>query len=151
MPASVLCELGTLVNPNVPNDHAIAIFRWPDGVLGEMVCSFAAGGGENAFELLFENGVIVGNQGDATSTNAPWPTGAVQLKWIRHGDPAWTVSAQPPIREHGHRIAALAGPLAQFLQGQRPPIATAEEGRDILRMILACYESNQTGRRIRLN
>jgi len=50
----------------------------------------------------------------------------------------------------GERIAALAGPLADFLHGCRGPIATALEGRDVLRMVLACYESDRQGRRINL-
>ena len=48
----------------------------------------------------------------------------------------------------GERIAGLAGPLAEFLHGRRPPVATAPEGRDVLRLILACYESAEQGRRV---
>ena len=54
------------------------------------------------------------------------------------------------IRSQGERIAGLAGPIAEFLQGKRPPIATAEEGRDVLRLVLACYESHGEGRRVTL-
>ena len=49
------------------------------------------------------------------------------------------------------RIAGLAQPLADFLHGRRPPIATAEEGRDVLRMVLATYVSNDQGRRVTLD
>jgi predicted dehydrogenase len=150
MPESVVCEMGTLVNPRVPNDNAVAVFRWADGAFGEMFCSFTAPGGENALEMTFEKGVIVGNHGDGPSTSAPWPPGAVQLKWWLHGDAAWTLSGRPAIRSQGERLEGLAAPLAEFLHGRRPPVATAAEGRDVLRMILACYESNESGRRVRL-
>jgi predicted dehydrogenase len=148
MPASVMCEMATLVDPRVPNDNAIAVFRWADGVFGEMVCSFTAPGGENCLELTFEKGVIVGNYMDATTS--VWPPGGIQLKWRLHDAKEWTVSELPDIRQQGQRIAGLAAPLAEFLQGKRAPIATAAEGRDVLRCVLACYESAAKGKRINL-
>jgi predicted dehydrogenase len=72
------------------------------------------------------------------------------MKWFKHGDAGWTISDIPEITNHGQRIAGLAGPLADFLHGTRPSIATAEEGRDVLRMIQACYASHEQGRRIAL-
>ncbi len=60
------------------------------------------------------------------------------------------VSDLPEIKGQGERIAGLAGPLAEFLHGKRPPIATAEEARDVLRLVLACYQSAEQGRRIEL-
>ena len=55
--------------------------------------------------------------------------------------------------QHAGRMPAtrsLAAPLAEFLNGDRPPIATAEEGRDVLKMTLACYDSAAQGRRVEL-
>jgi predicted dehydrogenase len=63
----------------------------------------------------------------------------------------WTCSDIPSPAGHGERIAGLAGPLAEFLRGERPPIATAEEGRTALRMTLATYVSVREGRRVRLD
>ena len=54
----------------------------------------------------------------------------------------------PGYGSQGDRIRNLAGPLAEFLNGRRPPIATAEEGRDVLRIMMACYESVEKGQRI---
>ena len=147
-PSSVFCELGTLFNPKVPNDNAIAVFRYPDGKFAEVSCSFVAVAGENTLEILCENGIIIGNYGDGPS-NSVRPPGAPQLKWYLHGK-GWTISDLPEIRGQGERIANLSGPIAEFLHGKRPPIATAEEGRDVLRMVLACYESNDHGSRVKL-
>lgn len=149
-PVSVTGELGTLVNPRVVNDNAIVILRYADGTFGEMVCSFTATGGETCTEVTCERGTIIHNFGDAVTTNAPWPPGAIQLKWIAAGDKEWTISTLPETRRHGDRLAALAKPLAEFFHGKRPPIATAEEGRDVLRLVLACYKSARDGRRIAL-
>jgi predicted dehydrogenase len=148
MPRTVVAELGTLVNPAIPNDNGIALFRYADGAFAEISCCFAALGGENITEITCERGTIVQNFGDAPSTNTTWPPGGIQFKWMKQGDSAWTVSDLPNITNHGERIAGLAGPIAEFLRGERPPIATVEEGRDVLRMILACYDANAQGRRV---
>jgi predicted dehydrogenase len=148
MPASVTAEMGTLINPRVPNDNGIAIFRYPDGVFAEVSCSFAAVAGESTTEIICEHGSIIHNYGDGISSGVPAPARGVQLKWFLDGQ--WTVSDLPEITSHSERIAGLAGPLAAVLHGARPPIATAEEGRNALRMILACYTSAGEGRRVSL-
>jgi predicted dehydrogenase len=147
MPVSVVAEMGTLLNPKIPNDNAIAVFRYADGAFGEISCSFVAVAGENTAEIECEHGVIVGNYGDAPS-NAVRPPGAPQLKWYLRPEGRWTISDLPEIKGQGERISNLAGPLAEFLHGKRPPIATVEEGRDVLRLVQACYESAEQGRRI---
>jgi len=150
MPASVTSELGSLLNPAIPNDNGIAIYRYADGAFGEVSCTFTAVAGENTAEVICEKGVIIGNYGDLPSTMVPRPAGGIQLKWYLQEEGQWTVSDLPDITGQGQRIAGLAAPLAEFLHGARPPIATAEEGRDVLRMTLACYASNDQGRRINI-
>jgi predicted dehydrogenase len=148
-PSSVFCELGTLLNPKIPNDNAIAVFRYPDGKFAEASCSFVAVAGENTLEILCENGLIIGNYGDGPS-NSVRPEGAPQLKWWLQKDRAWTISDIQEIKGQGERIAGLSGPIAEFLHGKRPPVASAEEGRDVLRLVLACYESAEQGKRVEL-
>lgn len=150
MPVSVTAELGTLRNPAVINDNGIVLFRFADGSFAEVSCTFVAVAGENITEAVCEKGTIVHNFGDIVSTNIPWPTGGIQLKWFRQETGNWSVSELPDITNHGTRITGLAEPLAQFLHGRRPPIATAEEGRDVLRLVLACYDSAEQGKRINL-
>lgn len=148
MPSSVFCEMGTLLNPAIPNDNAIAVFRYDDGKFAEASCSFTAVAGENTLEIVCENGVIIGNYGDGPS-NGVRPPGAPQLKWYLHGS-GWTTSDLPEINNQGERIAGLSGPLAEFLHGKRPAIATAEEGREVLGLVMACYESDKQEKRIEI-
>ncbi len=150
MPKSVVAEMGTLRDPRIQNDNAIAVFRYADGRFAEVSCSFAAPAGENTAEIVCEKGVIIGNYGDLVSTMVPRPSGGIQLKWYLADDGAWTVSDIPDIASQGERIAGLAGPLADFLRGRRAPIATAEEGRAVLRLTLACYDSAEQGRRVEI-
>ncbi len=150
-PSRVIAEMGTLRNPAIIHDNAIVVFRYPDGAFAEASCSFAAVAGENTTEIVCENGVIVGNYGDLVSSMIPRPPGGIQLKWYLKDEGRWTVSELPDILSHGERIRGLAAPLAEFLRGRRAPIATAEEGRAVLKMVLACYDSASQGRRMDLN
>lgn len=148
LPESVMAEITTLLNPRIPNDNGIAVFRYPNGALAEVSGTFVAVAGENNTEIVCENGVIVGNYGDAVSGNIPRPPGGIQLKWYLKDEGKWTASSLLDITNHGERIAGLTGPLAEFLHSRRPPIATAAEGRDVLRMILASLDSAAQGRRV---
>lgn len=150
-PETVTAELESLYNPRIPNDNGIAIFRYKDGTLAEVSCSFTCTAAENTTEIICERGTIIQNFGDVPSCNVPRFPDVPGLKWYNAVDKAWTVSeiASPP--EHGARIRGLAKPLAEFLHGKRPAIATAEEGRTSLRMVLACYVSDREGRRTALS
>jgi predicted dehydrogenase len=150
-PETVTAEMSTLVDPRVPNDNGIAIYRYPGGMLAEVVCSFTCPAAENTTEVVTERGAIIQNYGDVPSCNIPHPTDLPGLKWFSVDKGDWTPSdiASPP--NHGHRIAGLAQPLAEFFQGKRESICTAEEGRTTLRMVLATYVSAREGRRVRLD
>ena len=151
MPVSVFTELSTLLNPAIRNDTGIMILRYADGSLGEVSCSFVALAGENVTEVICEHGVIIENYGDVPSCNVPRPPGGgAQLKWYLQKTGNWNVSDLPEIKNHGERLTGLAAPLAEFLHGNRPPIATAAEGRDVLRIVLAGYDSANQGKRISL-
>ena len=63
----------------------------------------------------------------------------------------WHYGDFEPCSQQIHRIAGLAEPLADFISGNRPPLATAEEGRTALRMLLASNKSAEEGRRIRIS
>ncbi len=148
VPATVTAEIDSLCDPRVPMDNGIAVFRYPGGPLAEVCCSFTCPAAENTTEVVAEKGAIIQNYGDVPSCNVPRPAEAPGLKWYTTERGCWTVSDIPSPANHGARIAALAGPLAEFLHGRRPPIATAEEGRRTLRMTLACYVSTREGRRV---
>jgi predicted dehydrogenase len=149
-PRSVFAEVATLVNPKIPDDHGIAVFRYADGTFAEVCSSFTCAAGENTTEIVGENGSAIQNYGDGPSCNLPRPAGAAGLKWFLRDGKEWIDSGIPSPASHGERIMALAAPLAEFLHGRRPPIATAAEGRDVLRLTLACHESSATGHRINL-
>jgi len=147
-PETVTAEISSIHDPLVPNDNGIAIFKYNDGVIAEAFCSFTCHAAESTTELYFENGTILQYYGDGPSTAHPRPTGQPGLKWKIHGTPDWIESEIPSPASHGERLAWQAKEFADFLHGKRPPIATAEEGRESLKMVLATYLSNETGHRV---
>jgi len=149
-PESVTAEMVSLRHPRMPMDNGVALFRYADGPLVEVCCSFVNAASENTTEIVGEKGVVVQNYGDAPSCGAPRPEGAPGLKWLLRQDKEWTFCETPTPPRHGDRIAGLSGPLAEFLNGSRGPLATVEEGRTVLRMVLACYVSTREGRRVAL-
>jgi predicted dehydrogenase len=149
-PDTVAAEIATLRDPKVPDDNGVAVYRYDNGPLAEIACSFTCVAAENTTEIIGEQGSIVQNLGDVPSCNTPRLAGQTALKWFTTATGQWTVSDIAAPAGHGERIAGLAQPLAEFLAGRRPPIATAEEGRTALQMTLACYESARTGRRVRI-
>ena len=150
VPETVTAEIATLLDPAVPNDNGIAIFSYPGGPMAEVSCSFVCPAAENTTEVIAEKGSIVQNYGDGPSSFLPKDANT-GLKWYMAGAQEWTYSDIPSPEGHGVRLAGLAAPLAEFLHGKRPPIATAEEARTSLRMVLACYVSAREGRRVRID
>jgi predicted dehydrogenase len=144
----VSAEIATLRSPKVPDDHGVAVFRYADGMMGEVSSSFVQMAGENTVEIVGERGVIVQNFGDLVSCSSPRDAAAPGVKWILAGEKQWQVSQIASPATHGERIGGLAGPLLEFLQGKREPIATAAEGRDALKLVLASYRAAELGRRI---
>lgn len=150
MPSSVFAEIDTLINPRIPDDTGVAVFRLENGAICEVVSSFTAGAGENTTEIHGDQGTLIQNFGDAVSAATPRKPDRTGLKWIFNGEADWTRSDLPSPTSQAERIRALARPIVDFLIGKRPPIATASEGRDVTQMLLASYESASQGRRIHL-
>ena len=151
LPETVTAEIVSLYDPRVPMDNGLAIFRYPGGPIAVVNCSFTCVAAENVTEVIAEKGSIVQNYGDIPSCNVPRPANACGLKWYTLDKGDWMCSDIESPSEHGARIRGLAKPLSEFLHNDRPAIATAEEGRTVLRMTLACYVSVREGRRVRLN
>jgi len=147
MPETVSCEMSTMVNPRIPNDNAVAIFRYADGMIAEISCCFTCSASEITTEVYCTNGTIQQYFGDNPATRLPRPEKMPGLKWYCEGDADWTQSDILSPAAHGERLGWQAAPLAEFLAGG-PEICTAREGRDCLRLVLACYVSAREGRRV---
>lgn len=151
-PESVTAEIETILNPRVPDDNGVAVFRYADGMLAILECSFTCVAADDTTNVYGEKGTILQRWGDGPSCTPHLAAGADEraLRYRLAGEEAWTAVDIDTPPAHGHRIRGVARPAVEFLLGRREPIATAEEGRANVEMLLACYESARTGRRVTL-
>ena len=147
MPETVSCEMSTMVNPKIKNDNAVALFRYENGLICEISCCFTCVASEITTEIYCSNGCVQQYFGDNPGARLPRVPGMEGLKWYKEGDKDWTPSGIPSPAAHGQRLKDQAAPLADFLKGGAP-VCTAEEGRDTLRLVLACYLSAREGKRV---
>jgi predicted dehydrogenase len=151
VPETVMAEMTTAHNPKVVNDNAVALFKYKNGMIAEISVYFTCSAAEITTEVYCEKGAIQQYYGDGPGTRLPRPAGQPGLKWYVEGEADWTASDIASPGGHGERIAGQAQPLADFLHGTRPPICNVYEGRDSLKMILACYVSARSGERVRID
>jgi predicted dehydrogenase len=150
-PTSVIAEIDNIVTTAAPDDNGVAVYRFRKKELGVLLNSSTMLAAEATTEIYGDKGTIVQNYGDAPSSALPRPAGATALKIYRAGAAGWEAFDFPADTPHGARIRAVPRPLVDYLHGDRGPLATAEEGRTCIEMILAAYQSSREGRRVYLD
>ena len=146
MPETVMCEMSSMINPKIPNDTGIALFKYKDGMVAEIACQFTTVAADITTEVYGDKGSIQHYYGDNPSCKLPHE-GKPGLKWYVTGDSDWTVSDIPSPKSHGERIYGQGVQLANFLNGGEP-VCGIEEAVNSLRLVLACYVSARTGERV---
>ncbi len=154
-PKSVIAEVDNVLTDVAPDDTGAAILRFTssewiaDGMFGILLNSSVVHAGMNTTELYGDAGVLMQNFGDSPATSMDWPDNAKPVHWMRadQGDRTWR-TPDLPLQRQGERIAQVPRPFIDALTKGAPVIATAEEGRVAVEMVLAAYESARTGRRI---
>lgn len=150
-PTSVIAEIDNIVTSVAPDDNGIAIFRFGKKEMGILLNSSTMLAAEATTEIYGDKGSIVQNYGDLVSSGLPRPTGATALKIYRTGAKEWEAFDFPADTPHGSRIRAVPRPLIEYLQGHAGPLATAEDGRVCIEMILGAYQAAREGRRVRFS
>lgn len=148
-PVSVIAEIDNVLTNVAPDDTGIAVFRYEDGLFGEIVNSSVTHASENTTEIYGDKGVIIQNHGDSPSCSIkpPHPIG-VKLFQSEEAELGWQDLGLPIPAGHGERIAGVARPFVDALKAGTP-LCTAQEGRVSVEMCLAAYRSAETGRRVR--
>jgi len=149
-PRSVIAEIDNVLTDVAPDDTGVAVFRYPDGMMAEVHNASVTHAGENTTEIAGDRGVIIQNHGDGPScaVKPPHPIG-VKLYQADKPDLGWQDQGIPVPAGHGERIHGVARPFIDALRAGQPP-CSAREGRVSVEMVLAAYESAETGRRIYL-
>lgn len=147
MPRYVNCEISTARRNFIKNDTAVAVFRYDSGLLCEVSFSAVCSAAEITTEAYFEDGAMQhygGDQPAAMVYDGTLPA----MRWYKNADKKWHNSDLTVPSSQADRIAGQAKPLADFLNGKRPPICTAKEAHDALRIVLACCQSSIRGSRV---
>ncbi len=147
-PISVMAEIQNTVTDFSPDDTGIAIYRFGNGAMAVLLNASVTLAGENTTEIYGDQGVLIQNQDDAPSTNVPLPSAATALKLYARTHPTWQDLNVPIPDDHGERIAGVPRAFADCLKYDRDPDITAEDGRILVEMILAAYQSAREGRRV---
>ena len=145
-PVSVMAEIDNVVTDIAPDDNGVAVYRFDKGVMGILLNSSTQLAAEATTEIYGDSGAIVQNYGDAPSSSLPAETAPLRL--YRAGADSWQ-KFDFPFVPHSSRIQAVPRPLINYLKGEVGPLATAEEGRVCIEMILGAYQSAREGRRVR--
>ena len=145
-PKTLYADIDTLVNPEVPDDNGIAIFRYDSGLFAEIQCSFTSDFGETTTELVGTNGMLIQYYGDAPSCNQSEKL-SYGLKWKIFEDEKWRKAEVVTPENHAFRIKALAPKILEFATGAYEP-PSADEYLDSLKMTLLCYESSSQKKQI---
>jgi predicted dehydrogenase len=147
-PSSVIAEIDNVVTNVAPDDNGVAVYRFANKEIGILLNSSTMLVAEATTEIYGDAGTIVQNYGDGPSSALPRPPGASALKIYRAGADDWERFDFPADTPHGVRIRAVPRPLIDYLQGRAGPLATAEDGRVCIEMILGAYRAAREGRRV---
>jgi predicted dehydrogenase len=149
-PESVMADITRAPDGELDNSQGAAAFRYAHGRLAVIECCFTTLAGCNTTEILGSEGTLIQDYGDLPSCNLPRTDDRAGLRWFTRDAGRWMESDIPSPLNHSSRLAALARPLSEFLQGKRPAIADASEGCSALMMVLASLASAKEGRRVSL-
>ncbi len=145
MPDTVMCEMTTMFDSSIPNDSGVALFKYPNGMIAEISLCFTTCAADPTTEIYLTDGSVIQRYGDAPGTKLKHDGRG--LKWYKWGDEDWTYSDIHSPTSQAERLRAQAQPLAEFLHGGKA-ICSAEDGRNSLRLVLACYLSSKEGKRV---
>jgi predicted dehydrogenase len=146
-PISVMAEIQNTVTDVAPDDTGVAIFRYANGSMVDLLNSSVTLAGENTTEIYGDQGVLIQNYDDGVSTHLA-PPGAVALKLYTRDKPVWEDLGLPIPPSHGERIAGVPRSFIDCLKYDLEPPVTAEDGRVSVEMVLGAYRSAKEGRRV---
>lgn len=147
-PVSVIAEIDNVVTNVAPDDNGVAVYRFSQGEMGILFNSSTTLAAEATTEIYGDQGTIIQNYGDGPSSMLPRPAGSAALKIFRAGAGDWETFDFPHVQQWT-RIKAVPRLLVDYLLGKRPPLATAEEGRVCVEMILGAYQAAREGQRVK--
>ena len=144
-PESVMAMVSHVALGKPLENLGLAVFRYPDGLLCELVSSTTFAAGDNSVEVFGTTGAAVLSGVDLASRDLT-EAGFLKVCRLDSGPRRWQISPTVPRFKTGgfHQQNPLA--FLEALSGGRPPPNTLEDGRRSLEMILGAYRSARSGR-----
>ncbi len=148
-PASVVAETSDAALGLEVEDLAIATFRWPDGMLGEIASSFTYAAADTSIEIYGTRGTILVSAVDLASRDIT-AGGYVRRYLVDAPERRWeTIDVVPRFKQGAfHQQNAIAF-VDALERGEPPPIGIAA-GVAASRMIDAAYRAAASGARVSL-
>lgn len=145
-PIAVQASLSSSSSSSV-EDTAVAIVRWPGGLLAEVATSWSFAAADNSVE-------VYGTRGSALLSGVDLASGRLSappyLRIARTGASAWEAVDVTPSFVSGRFHHAVATAFLDCLSTGAAPPSSAVDGRAALAIVLAAYDSARTGREIPL-
>jgi myo-inositol 2-dehydrogenase / D-chiro-inositol 1-dehydrogenase len=150
-PATVKAYISNSTFGGEVEDTALAIFKYPNGMLAELSTSNGMLAAENSIEVFGDRGSAVVSGVDLASRDL---VDHGYLKYFTANPPInpverhWTMVDEVPFFKRGsfHQQNPLSF-LRCLVEGTEPPVTLAD-GRAALQMILAAYRSAETGQEV---
>ncbi len=140
----VFATIQTLEKPVKIDDNATVLFRFEDGSKGEIECSWTT----RPYEVLT---FTYGDKGKmVTSVGADKPVKVSLVKTGKNEDPNVTVEEMYPRIAPGNGWENAVHYFIDCCMNGEKPFVTGEEGRETMRVINAAYESNESGKWVKV-
>jgi predicted dehydrogenase len=146
-PAEVTARIGRLITDFDVDDNGTAIYAFDSGVVAELTSSWTWQAATNCVEIFGDGGTIIAQGTDNASKDM---TGDDCLRIYRaaSAERKWeTIDVACAFKSDNFQGGVMQAFVRCVADGEAPP-ATAEDGREALRMILAAYESSDRGRSV---
>ena len=148
-PVSVIAEIDNVITNVAPDDNGVALFRFANGEMGILFNSSTVLAGENTTEIYGDKGCLIQNYGDGPSCSVPRCPDGPALKLFRYGNTDWETFDIPVPADQGERIRAVPRPWIDSLIQGTAPVATGQDGRVAVEMMLAAYKATRKSKKIR--
>ncbi len=144
-PESVQATISSAALGLAVDDTAVAVFRWADGLLGEVATGWMFQAADTSIEIYGTKGSALLSGVDIASRDVSGNGAFLRVLLDGARERRWAVSETVPqfVRGEFHHQNAYA--FVESLSSGRPPPIGLADGRGALAMIVAAYAAARTG------
>lgn len=146
-PVSVQCSVTSVTREWPVEDNAVALLRYPDGMIGILETSETMLAQEAVVEIYGTEGVVIQLRGNLPSTRV-WNADAAPLMVFRRQREEWEFPVLPPeFLRHEPRYSSV-GQFFQALRSGGPVPTDVYDGYDSIAILVAAEKAAARGREV---